>query len=127
MRGPNTVPFERLQFARALRQQMTRAEAIPWSRLRGSRLNGVIPRLRLGLDPGIGGRSRSIDTLSISTATPPSSWSNWTASNTRGSQVMTQGEPRSFSGSVFGSFASRTQRSAMMFTPFLLEFAPNCF
>jgi len=48
VRGPDAMPFERRQFARALRQQMTRAEEILWARLRGSRFHGAIPGLRPG-------------------------------------------------------------------------------
>jgi hypothetical protein len=73
-----------------------------------------------------GGRFRSTDTLSISTAMRRSlSWSS-TASSTSGSQTTIRGEPRFSSGLAFGSFASRTMRSATTSTPFSLEFAPNC-
>jgi len=41
VRGPNAVPSERRQFARALRQHMTRSEEILWARLRGSRFHGA--------------------------------------------------------------------------------------
>ena len=50
VRGPNAVQSERRQFARALRQQMTRAEDILWARLRGSRFNGAKFRRQVPFD-----------------------------------------------------------------------------
>ena len=44
------MPFERRQFARALRQQMTRAEEILWAELRGSRLHGAEFRRQVPID-----------------------------------------------------------------------------
>ena len=44
------MPSERTQFARALRQQMTRAEAILWERLRGSRFHGAKFRRQVPFD-----------------------------------------------------------------------------
>ena len=44
------MPSERRQFARALRQQMTRAEEILWAQLRGSRLSGAKFRRQVPID-----------------------------------------------------------------------------
>lgn len=48
---PPRVPPEQLKFARALRQRMTRAEAILWTQLRGSRLAGAKFRRQVPLGP----------------------------------------------------------------------------
>jgi len=44
------MPSERRQFARALRQQMTRAEDILWRSLRGSRFEGAKFRRQAPID-----------------------------------------------------------------------------
>jgi very-short-patch-repair endonuclease len=44
------MPSERRQFARALRQQMTRAEDILWRSLRGSRFEGAKFRRQVPID-----------------------------------------------------------------------------
>ena len=44
------MPSERRQFARALRQQMTRAEDILWAQLRGSRFEGAKFRRQVPFD-----------------------------------------------------------------------------
>ncbi len=44
------MTFERRQFARALRKQMTRAEEILWAQLRGSRFHGAKFRRQVPLD-----------------------------------------------------------------------------
>ena len=49
-RGPNAVQSERRQFARTLRQQMTRAEEILWAQLRGSRFHGAKFRRQVPFD-----------------------------------------------------------------------------
>ena len=50
MRGPDVVTSERRQFARALRRQMTRAEEILWTQLRGSRFKGAKFRRQVRFD-----------------------------------------------------------------------------
>jgi very-short-patch-repair endonuclease len=48
------MPSERHQFARALRQQMTRAEDILWAHLRGSRFEGAKFRGQVPIDRYVG-------------------------------------------------------------------------